>query len=110
MAQSGKQAQQWATLPKALAQGRADAFDGFSGTELVGVMQKIAHDMWLVFAGAEPRFFAADDLPACRNVRALQDWTLELSRLARVAEHPFSAPLFLHVLVTHGQSAVNSRP
>jgi DNA polymerase III subunit delta' len=110
MAESGMTAQAWAAIPKALAQGRTDAFDQFAGAELVGVMQKVAHDLWLVAAGAEPRFFAAQDLPPCRDLSALQDWTQELNRQARVAEHPFSAGLYLQALVARGQRAVNSRP
>lgn len=110
MAHTGLTAAQWAGLPKALAQGRADAFDGFAGAELVGVLQKIAHDLWLQAVGAAPRFFQSTDLPPSPALQSLQDWTLHLQRQARVAEHPFSAGLFLQALVSSGHRALNSRP
>lgn len=110
MAQAGLTAKAWASLPKALTQGRVEAFDGFAGASLIDVMQKLAHDLWLVAAGAKPRFFEAADLPICRDLLALQEWSQELNRMARVAEHPFSAGLFLQAVVARGQRAVNSRP
>ncbi|MBA2675170.1 MAG: DNA polymerase III subunit delta', partial [Ramlibacter sp.] len=58
--------------------------------------------------GAEPRFFAPADLPAGGSLAALTDWSRELARNARTAEHPFQAGLMLEALVSRARQALNS--
>jgi DNA polymerase III subunit delta' len=108
MADSGVTESQWAALPQAAAKGNAQAFDGLSGVQLVGVLQKICHDLWLTQVGAAPRFFKPADLPASPSPKALHDWTVALKQQAKVAEHPFAAALYTQALLSQAQSAINS--
>jgi DNA polymerase III subunit delta' len=108
MADNGLTEPQWAALPQAAALGKAQPFEGMSGVQLVGVLQKICHDLWLTQVGAAPRFFKPADLPASPSPKALHDWTVALKQQAKVAEHPFAAALYAQALLAQAQSAINS--
>jgi DNA polymerase III subunit delta' len=111
LAHAGECRADWAVLPLALLHGRLDAFERFSPPELVSVLQKVCHDLWRHALGVAPRFFDVRDLPGAPvRLAALQAWSHELQQQAKVAEHPYSAALFVQALVARGHSAVNSRP
>lgn len=109
LARSGKPAQAWSQLPRALAQGDATAFADLAPLQIIGVLQKICHDQMARASGAAPRYFAAADLPAPPALAQLAAWSRELTAAQRTAEHPFNAGLMLEALVARGKSALNSR-
>lgn len=109
LAHSGKPAQAWTQLPRALAQGDATAFADFAPAQLIGVLQKICHDQLARASGAAPRYFAPSDLPAPAPLAVLAAWSKELTAALRTAEHPFNAGLMLDALVARGRSVLNSR-
>jgi DNA polymerase-3 subunit delta' len=81
----------------------------WSPARIVEALQKLCHDLQAVQAGAEPRFFAAADLPAAADPAALGAWWRDLAATSRTVEHPFNAGLLLEDLVTRARTALNSR-
>lgn len=108
-AQSGRDAQAWVRLPKAMAQGDVSVFKDWSPAQAVDALHKLCHDVLAVKTGAAPRFFEAADLPAGGSVAALTAWARALTTATRTVEHPFNAGLMLEALVSQAQNALNSR-
>jgi DNA polymerase-3 subunit delta' len=106
--QAGRDPRAWSLLPRAIARGDAAALEGWSPPEAVGLLQKLCHDLLARQCGAEPRFFAAADLPAGGSFQSLSDWSRELARNARTAEHPFQPGLMLEALVSRARQALHS--
>jgi DNA polymerase-3 subunit delta' len=107
--QAGLDAQAWARWPKALARGDGSVLGDWSPARIVESLQKLCHDMQAVQAGAEARFFSADDLPPAADPNALGAWWRDLAATSRTVEHPFNAGLLLEDLVTRARTALNSR-
>ena len=107
-AQAGRSGKSWALLPGAMARGDVGAVAGFSPAQAVDALQKICHDLLSLRSGAQPRFFAAADLPAPGSTAALGEWWCELARTARTVDHPFNATLMLEALVSQARNALNS--
>ncbi|HSV82254.1 MAG TPA: DNA polymerase III subunit delta' [Ramlibacter sp.] len=107
--QAGLDARAWAQWPKALARGDGSALAAWGLPQVVEALQKLCHDLLAVRSGADPRFFAPDDLPASGAVTALTAWSRDLAATARTVEHPFNAGLMLEDLVTRARTALNSR-
>jgi DNA polymerase-3 subunit delta' len=105
----------WAQLPAAVARGEAGGFAGWPMPQVVDALQKLCHDALCRCAGAPPRYFPPASLPAVGGrLGALLDWSRELTRAARHAEHPWNAALMLDALVAQGHKALwaadNARP
>lgn len=109
LARSGKPAQAWTQLPRALSQGDVSAFADLAPAQVIGVLQKICHDQLARASGAAPRYFAPNDLPVPASLALLAAWSKELTAALRTAEHPFNAGLMLEALVARGRSVLNSR-
>ena len=107
-AKAGRSGKTWSLLPKALARGDIGAVAGLSPAQAVDALQKVCHDLLLLQAGAQPRFFEATELPPLAPVAALSAWWRELTRTARTVEHPFNAGLMLEALVSQAHIALNS--
>lgn len=108
-ARAGRSGKTWALLPRAVARGDAAAVAGLSPAQALDALQKLCHDLLASQAGAQPRFFAAADLPPAAPVAALSAWWRELADTARTVEHPFNAGLMLEALVSRAHHALNSR-
>ena len=106
----GRDARQWAALPKAVARGDVTPFKDWTSADIVDAMHKLCHDMLALRVGASPRFFAAGDLPGTGSVAALTQWGKALSLAARTVEHPFNAGLMAEALVSEAKNVLNSRP
>ena len=110
LAAQGLQASQWASLPRALAKGDVSVLADASPAQALAVMQKICHDALALSQGAEPRFFAADDLPpGPLRLDALSQWSRELMQQARTVEHPFNPGLMLEALVARARAVLQAR-
>lgn len=107
-AQSGRDAQAWVRLPKAMARGDVSALKDWSPAQTVDALHKLCHDVLAVKTGAAPRFFEAADLPAGGSMSALTTWARALATTTRTVEHPFNAGLMLEALVSQAQNALNS--
>jgi DNA polymerase-3 subunit delta' len=102
----GLDARTWSGLPDLLRQGRAAGTLGpWPVARVVDALLKLCHDLLRVAAGAAPRYFAASALTAPSDTRALWAWHHELQRVARHAEHPWSAALLVESLTRQGQRA-----
>jgi DNA polymerase III subunit delta' len=99
----------WPRLPRALQQGDLQALKDLSPSDLLLALHKLCHDLWAVKLGAEPRFFAATDLPKPPPARALAAWGEQLKQLSRVIEHPWRAELLQENLVQQAKVCINSR-
>jgi DNA polymerase-3 subunit delta' len=109
-------AQSWQALPKAMARGDVAALSDWLPSQAVDALQKLCHDVWVVRAGAQPRFFSAADLPANlpaahpgSGMFALANWAKELATTARTVEHPYNPGLMLESLASRAKIALNSK-
>jgi DNA polymerase-3 subunit delta' len=105
----GLSAQAWSQLPKALAQGQAQAMSDWEPALQLEVMQKVCHDLMAVASGAAPRFFETDHLPAKAHLFRLQRWSQELMQAARSVEHPVNAGLRWEAWMAQAQQALSAR-
>lgn len=94
-AQAGLTAAQWQQLPAAVARGDGSLLSGWPPARQLDALQKCCHDALASASGAQPRFFAAKDLPPPAPWAALQAWSQELLQAARTVEHPYNAGLML---------------
>lgn len=108
MSRAGLDRRAWSELPKALAQGEAGVLAEWAAPQAIAALQKVCHDLLAIGAGADPRFFDAADLPRPASFAALSEWSRELIREARTAEHPFNAGLMLEALVSRARAALHS--
>lgn len=106
---SGRDAQAWVKLPKAMARGDVSVLKDWTPAQTVDALHKLCHDMLLVQCGASPRFFEASDLPSGGAIAPLTAWSKALTATMRTVEHPFNAGLMLEALVSQAQTALNSR-
>lgn len=104
----GRGARLWQLLPRAVARGDASAFADWTPAQAIDALLKLCHDLQSVLAGADPRFFAPEDLPAPGSARALARWARDLAAAARTAEHPFNPGLMLESLVSQARNALHS--
>jgi DNA polymerase-3 subunit delta' len=107
--QSGRDAQAWVKLPKAMARGDVSVLKDWSPAQAVDALHKLCHDALAVKTGAEPRFFESADLPAGGTLATLTAWNRALAATSRTVEHPFNAGLMLEALVSQAQIALNSK-
>lgn len=107
--QSGRDAQTWVKLPKAMASGDVSVFKEWSPRQVIDALHKLCHDMLARHCGASPRFFEVENLPVAGSLHALSNWARDLSSAARTVEHPFNQGLMLEALVGQAQNALNSK-
>lgn len=107
--QSGRDAQAWVKLPKAMARGEVSVLKDWTPAQTVDALHKLCHDVLAVKTGAAPRFFEATDLPAGGSVASLTAWSKALATTSRTVEHPFNAGLMQEALVSQAQNALNSK-
>lgn len=101
-------AQHWRRLPRAMAEGRADALADWTPAQTVAMLQKLCHDLMALRAGGQARFFNRSDLPDSQpSWSVLVQWAKALSLSAQTAEHPFSVPLLREAMVSHAQRVIN---
>jgi len=108
LAQAGPGPEAWAQLPKALQRGTPGALADGTPAQAVEALQKLCHDLLALRVGAQPRYFAAADLPAPPSIGALARWSRALMQEARTAEHPFNAGLMLEALVAQARNVLHS--
>jgi len=105
-ASEGMDARLWSVLPQQLARGDATALAAWPLARVVDVMQKLCHDAMRMAAGAPPRYFPQASMPAVTALAPLVAWERELARVARHAEHPWSAALMIESLVQQATQAL----
>jgi DNA polymerase-3 subunit delta' len=108
LSRAGRDARQWTLIPKAIARGDVSVLGDCTPAQAVDVLQKVCHDVLAARSGAQPRFFAAGDLPAGGGPAALGAWWRDLAGEQRTAEHPFNAGLMLEALVARARTALHS--
>jgi DNA polymerase-3 subunit delta' len=107
LSRAGVDAETWASLPKAVAHGRAAALAGWPLPLAIDALHKVCHDAMAHASGAAPRFFPAQSFgPA--SLAALAAWQDELARVARHDEHPWNEGLLIDALVTAGAHALSA--
>ncbi len=106
--QAGVDARSWAALPAAVAQGRAAALSGWPVPRVLDALYKLCHDALAVAGGATPRYFPPDKALSQGQAARLADWSKELARVARHAEHPWNEGLLVEALVRAGSEALQS--
>jgi DNA polymerase III subunit delta' len=110
-AANGLTGEAWAALPRQVAQGDGRLLLSLTVPDAVRVLQQLCHDAMAVAAGASPRFFPTQALPAQHaDWPALADWSRELARIARQQDHPWHAGLLLDALLAQGRQALSPNP
>lgn len=99
----------WRQWPQDVARGQTQTLQDLTLPQLLDVLQKLCHDLWLSAVGASPRFFDAADLPKAPGLRALQQWSVALQQHMKTMEHPFHAGLASQALLSQARAAINSR-
>lgn len=89
-------------LPLRVSRGDASSLVGKPIARVVDLLLKFAHDAMAHAVGAAPRYFDADRMPRPAALASLQAWRLDLLRVARHDDHPWSAALLVESLVTNG--------
>jgi len=106
----GMDARSWTSLPRELQQGQAGTLAQWPLPWMVESLQKLCHDLARTAVGAAPRYFPADCLPPPPEVSRLQQWSQELSRLARHADHPWNVPLKVETLALQARAVMRVKP
>ena len=104
----GVDAAQWTRLPAAVVRGEAAMLVTWPLPRVVDALQKLCHDASCLAVGAPPRYFPLAALPAPAQALPLFEWSRELARVSRHAEHPWNATLMIESLVQQGQRALSS--
>ncbi|MDE2592780.1 MAG: DNA polymerase III subunit delta' [Burkholderiales bacterium] len=100
----------WAQLPKEVAQGQSSKWATWPLPLQVEMLQKLCHDLACVAAGATPRYFPVDSLPAIPELSRLTAWAGELRKAQRHAEHPWNAGLKTESLLQQARMALRVKP
>ena len=109
LANNGLKAAHWASLPKAVLRGDVSAVSDATQSQAIAMLQKLCHDLLALRTGAQPRFFAVDDLPAAGTVASLTQWSKDLMQGARTSEHPYNPGLMFEALVARAQTALRAK-
>ena len=109
LAQNGQKAAHWASLPKAVLRGDVGAVSDATPSQAIAMLQKLCHDLLAVRTGAQPRFFAVQDLPAAGTIASLTQWSKDLMQGARTSEHPYNPGLMFEALVARAQTALRAK-
>lgn len=107
---AGVDARAWAALPAAVAAGQAAALAGWPVPQAVDALYKICHDALACATGGAARYFPAGRVPTRVAPQRLLEWSQELQRVARHAEHPWNEALLLESLVLMGARALADAP
>lgn len=107
--QSGRSAQAWLELPKAVSHGDVSVFKDWTPAQALDALHKLCHDALVVKSGGIPRFFDLAGWPGNASVAVLTAWAQALSATSRTVQHPWNSGLMLEALVNQAQNALNSR-
>lgn len=106
----GWSSKDWAELPRRIARGESALFKEALPVQVIDTLHKLCHDLLASTCGANPRYFEPADLPTGVPLGALSDWSRELSRVSRTAEHPFNAGLMIEDLLSQARAVLSRRP
>ena len=105
-AAQGLDAALWLRIPALVRHGDHGPLTQMQLPRVVDALQKLCHDAACVAAGAAPRYFPAAAVRADVDLLALVEWSRELDRAARHADHTWNAGLMVEALVLRGQRAL----
>ena len=104
--EEGVDARLWTQLPSLMMRGEAAPFLNWPLPRLVEALQKLCHDALCVASGAAPRYFPSGAVRAEAGSAPLTQWARSLTRIARHADHPWSAGLLVESLVNEARMAL----
>lgn len=107
LVQDGVLARHWADLPAGVAHAQVAALQGWPLPRALDALNKLCHDAMAVCSGASERYYPKGSVTATATMPALREWSLELARVARHAEHPWNEGLMLDALVAAAARAMN---
>lgn len=105
--QAGLDAKAWDALPAAVARGDLSTLSDWTPDRQLDVLQKLCHDLMVLRAGGNPRFFARERLPRPPGLRVLSQWAKDLAASARHVEHPFNAGLMLQAWAARSREVLS---
>lgn len=106
----GLDARSWPLIPQGVAKGEAGPMAGWPLPLVVETLQKLCHDLARVAVGTSPQYFPADSLPPAPDLARLNQWSQELGKVRRHADHPWNLPLKLETLMLQARAILRVRP
>ncbi len=106
----GLDARNWPQIPHGVARGEAGPMAAWPLPLVVETLQKLCHDLARVAVGAAPRYFPAESLPPPPELARLNQWSQELGKVGRHADHPWNLPLKLETLMLQARAILRVRP
>ena len=102
--QAGVRGPHLTQCPRQMAQGQGASVADWPPERLVSLLLALCHAMLLRACGAEPRFFALQDLPKAEpGLQRLRQWQALLMRQMRTIEHPYHSGLLQEALLTQAR-------
>lgn len=102
----GVTAEAWLRLPAEVQAGDGTTLASWPLPVAIDALQKLCHDALARAVGAEPRYFAATDLPATGDLERLTACAAGLRAEMRHAEHPWNPALGVEALVQQVRRAL----
>jgi DNA polymerase-3 subunit delta' len=107
-AASGRNPQDWAGFPKAMANGDVSFVRAWTASQLIDALHKLCHDLSAHQSGAKLRFFEPEHLVTIVSLQALSGWSKSLSITMKTIDHPFNPGLMQEALVGQAKRVLNS--
>ena len=108
--EDGIDAKLWMQLPSLVQRGLSAPFLNWPLPRLVDTLQKLCHDALCIASGSAPRYFPVGAIAAGAAMAPLTGWAGNLARLARHAEHPWSAGLAVESMIDEAHRALTVGP
>lgn len=105
---NGRNVEDWARFPAAMAAGDTSFVRDWPTAHLVDALQKLCHDALCLHAGAQTRFFDWKPGKLAPSLAALSKWSVALKQGRRTMDHPFNTGLMQEALVEQARTALNS--
>lgn len=103
MAAAGIGTKAWQALPQAVADGRSQAFAGWSVASVLDALCKLCHDAMRMAAGGQPVFFEPQAIPKGAGLVSLNELARSLARVAAQREHPWNEGLLIDALLSEAR-------
>lgn len=105
---AGLSAPALAAFPRAVARAELGDFSTWPVAAVIDLLQRLCGDLLRVTQGAQPRYFAPEQLPKARQSAPLLAWAATLRAARAKADHPLQLALWLEALALQAQAALRA--
>ena len=104
MAKLGIHGKVWQGVPRAVIDGRHEAFAGWPVASVLDALCKLCHDAMRLAAAGQPVYFPAQAIPEGARLPALNIWARSLAGVAAQIDHPWNEGLLIDALLTEARA------